>query len=195
MLFRVGTFAVWAALWLFAGTALAGQGHEEGVGYYPSGRVQWEYLYQQGEVCETRWYDEAGRLTARTLFAGGETTASEGYRADGSLEWRSRNLPDGRREVTRFDRARRPETRYQLKGEVPDGVSISYYPNGQMRQTVLFRDGVLHGPAQLFTEDGQLESEYAYKDGVVDGLLRRYAADGRLLEEQLYRSGKAQETK
>ena len=55
MLFRVGTLAVWAALWLIAGTALAGQGHEEGVGYYPSGRVQWEYPSHQGEVFETPW--------------------------------------------------------------------------------------------------------------------------------------------
>ncbi len=44
--------------------ALCGQ---DGVGYYPNGRVQWEYLYQQGEVREARWYDEFGRLSARTL--------------------------------------------------------------------------------------------------------------------------------
>ena len=116
---------------------------DEGVGYYPNGRVQWEYLYQQGEVREARWYDEAGRLAARTMYEQGKLTSSEGYRADGTLEWRGRTLPDGRQEVTRFDAQRRPQVRYLLKGDVPDGVSISYYPNGLPRQTALFRDGVL----------------------------------------------------
>lgn len=181
------------ALALCPGVAVAGAGSDEGVGYYPGGQVQWEYLYQQGEVREARWYDEGGRLAARTLYEGGQATASEGYRADGTLEWRSRMLPDGHQEVTRFDRARRPELRYQLKGDLPDGVSMTYYPNGRLRQTVLFRNGILHGPAQNFAEEGYLESEYSYKDGVLDGVLRQYAADGRLLEEQTYLGGKPQE--
>jgi antitoxin component YwqK of YwqJK toxin-antitoxin module len=166
---------------------------QEGVGYYPNGRVQWEYLYQQGEVREARWYDEFGKLSARTLYTGGQATASEGYRSDGTLAWRSQLLPDGHQETTRFDPQRRPETRYLLKGNQPDGVSITYYPNGRMRQTVLFRNGVLQGPAQAFAEDGHLESEYAYKDGLLDGVLRSYAADGRLLVEQKYLAGELQE--
>lgn len=185
-----------AGLWLalLPGAVAAAEG-DEGVGYYPNGRVQWEYLYQHGEVRETRWYDEAGHLAARTLYERGKITVSEGYRADGTLEWRSRMLPDGHQEVTRFDRERRPESRYLLKGDVPDGVSMSYDSNGRLRQSVLFRDGVLHGPVQLFAAEGYLESEYAYKDGVLDGVLRRYAADGRLLEEQTYAAGKLQESK
>jgi antitoxin component YwqK of YwqJK toxin-antitoxin module len=166
---------------------------QEGVGYYPSGRVQWEYLYQQGEVREARWYDESGRLSARTSYAGGQATTSEGYRSDGSLAWRGRFLPDGHQEVTRFDTARRPQTRYLLKGDQPDGVSITYYPSGRMRQTVLFRNGILHGPAQTFAEEGHLESEYSYRDGKLDGVLRSYAADGRLLAEQHYVAGVLQE--
>lgn len=165
---------------------------EEGVGYYPSGQVQWEYLYQQGEVREARWYDESGRLSARTVFEAGQVSASEGYRPDGTLEWRSRQLPDGHTEVTRFDVKRRPEIRYLLKDSLPDGVSTFYYPNGTMRQTVLFRNGVLDGPARTFAEAGYLESEYNYKNGRLDGILRSYGADGRLLAERRYLAGELQ---
>ncbi|TFG88943.1 MAG: hypothetical protein E4H17_01525, partial [Gemmatimonadales bacterium] len=164
----------------------------EGVGYYPNGRVQWEYLYQQGEIREARWYDESGRLSARTVFEGGQAGASEGYRADGTLEWRRRLLSDGHTEVTRFDEKRRPEARYQLKGDQPDGVSTFYHPNGNVRQTVLFRNGVLEGPARTFAEEGFLESEYSYKNGLLDGALRSYGADGRLLAEWRYLAGELQ---
>lgn len=167
-------------------------GAEEGVGYYPDGQVQWEYLYQQGEIREARWYDESGRLSARTMFEAGQAGISEGYRPDGTLEWRSRALPDGHTEVTRFDPQRRPESRYLLKGDQPDGVSIFYYPNGNMRQTALFRNGVLHGPARNFAEAGYLESEYNYKDGRLDGVVRNYSADGRRVAEWRYENGELQ---
>lgn len=184
LLMVVGLFCLWPAAPVLSG--------EEGAGYYPNGRVQWEYLYQQGEVREARWYDESGRLSARTEFNAGQANSSEGYRPDGSLEWRSRNLPDGHTEVTRFDAQRRPETRYLLKGEKPDGVSIFYYPNGRMRQTALFRNGILHGPVQLFTEEGYLESEYSYKEGRLDGPMRSYSADGRRIAEWRYADGELQ---
>ena len=85
-----------------------------GIGYYPSGQVQWEYLYQDGQVREAKWYDEQGRLNARSIFHDGRQTMSEGYRSDGSLEWQGRELADGRQEITRFAAGRRPEMRYEL---------------------------------------------------------------------------------
>lgn len=179
-----GLFCLWSTV--------AAVGGEEGVGYYPNGRVQWEYLYQQGEVREARWYDESGRLSARTVFEAGQASASEGYRPDGSLEWRSRSLPDGHTEVTRFDVKRRPETRYLLKGNLPDGVSIVYYPNGRLQQTALFRNGLLNGPVQLFAEEGYLESEYSYREGRLDGPMRSYSADGRRIAEWRYKNGELQ---
>jgi len=179
-----GLFCLWQPI-----PAVSG---EEGVGYYPNGHVQWEYLYQHGEVREARWYDESGRLSARTVFEAGQAGASEGYRPDGTLEWRSRTLADGHTEVTRFDAQRRPETRYLLKGDRPDGVSIIYYPNGRMRQTALFRNGTLHGPVQVFAEEGYLESEYSYKEGQLDGVIRSYSATGRLIAEWRYAEGELQ---
>ena len=163
-------------LLLSAGNARAAN---SGAGYYPDGKLQWEYLYQNGQVREAKWYDPQGRMTARTLFADGRQSLSEGYRADGSLEWQLRELGDDRQEVTRFGAGRRPEVRYQVAAGKVDGPSTLFYPNGQPRQMVTFRAGIPHGPARIWYDTGLVESEYAYRDGQLDGPCRSFFTDGR----------------
>lgn len=170
----------------------AAQGGSDGVGYYPNGQVQWEYLYQDGAVREAKWYDEQGRLQARALFADGRQAMAEGYRGDGTLAWQSKALAEGREEVTRFGPGRRPEIRYQVSDGQADGQSTVFHANGLPRQTVTFRRGVPDGPAQTFYEDGRLESDYHYRDGRLDGPYRGYSPDGQPAVEQLFSKGRLQ---
>lgn len=172
------------ALLLAAGPALAG-----GVGYYPNGQVEWEYLYQDGQVREAKWYDELGKLNARTIFHDGRQTMSEGYRGDGSLEWQARTLAEGRQEIARFGSGRRAEMRYQVADGQPDGPSTLFYPGGQPRQLVTFRHGVPHGSARTYFENGQIESEYAYRDGQLDGLCRIFSPEGQVMAEYTFENG------
>jgi len=172
------------SLLLPIGPALAG-----GVGYYPNGQVQWEYLYQDGQVREAKWYNESGRLSARTIFRDGRQIMNEGYRSDGTLEWQARELADGRQEVTRFDTGRRPEMRYELAAGQPDGPSTLFYPGGQPRQLVTFRQGMPHGPARTYFENGQIESEYAYRDGQLEGLCQIFSPEGPLTAEYTFENG------
>lgn len=160
-----------------------------GVGYYPNGQLQWEYLFQNGEVREAKWYDELGRLSARALYSGTQQTLSEGYRSDGSLAWQSRVLTDGREDVTRFGTGRRPEMRYQTVDGQVEGESTLYQANGLPRQVVTFHKGIPDGPARTFYEDGRLESEYSYRQGQLDGPYRSYARDGAPLAEALFENG------
>lgn len=172
------------ALLLAAGPALAA-----GVGYHPNGQVQWEYLYQDGQVREAKWYDEQGRLTARTIFRDGRQIMNEGYRGDGSLEWQARELAEGRQEIARFGSGRRAEMRYEVAEGQPDGPSTLFYPGGQPRQRVTFRHGIPHGPAQTYFENGQVESDYAYRDGQLDGLCRSFSPEGQLTAEYTFENG------
>ncbi|MCM2265955.1 MAG: hypothetical protein NDI73_12275 [Desulfuromonadales bacterium] len=172
------------ALLLPAWPALAGS-----VGYHPNGQVQWEYLYQDGQVREAKWYDELGRLSARTIFHDGWQTMSEGYRGDGTLEWQARELAEDRQEIARFDSGRRAEMRYQIAAGQPDGPSTLFYPGGQPRQLVTFRHGTPHGPARAYFENGQVESEYAYRDGQLDGLCRIFSPEGQLTAEYTFENG------
>ena len=178
-----GSFLLLTLL-LPAAPALAG-----GIGYYPSGQVQWEYLYQDGQVREAKWYDEQGRLNARSIFRDGRQAMSEGYRSDGSLEWQGRELADGRQEITRFAAGRRPEMRYELAAGQADGVSTLFYPGGQPRQSVTFRNGIPHGPARTYYENGRVESEYAYRDGRLDGAYRLFSPEGQPTAEHMFDNG------
>lgn len=169
---------------------LAGQAWAGGAGYYPNGKLQWEYLYQNDQVREAKWYDEHERLQARTTFHDGLQVMSEGYRGDGSLEWQIRYLGDGRQEITRFTPARRTEMRYDIVNNQPDGPSTVFYPNGQPRQIVTFRNGQPDGPARTYYENGQLESNYAYRNGQLDGPYQLFSPEGQLLTERTFVNGK-----
>lgn len=161
----------------------------DGAGYYPNGQLQWEYLYQDGAVREAKWYDESGRLSARAVFRDGRQILSEGYRGDGALEWQVRELAEGRQEITRFTAGRRPEMRYEAAAGRPDGPSTLFYPDGQPRQSVTFRNNTPHGPARTFYANGQIESEYAYRDGQLDGPYRLFSPEGQLTAEHLFDHG------
>ena len=164
-----------------------------GVGYYPDGKVQWEYLFQDGQVREAKWYDPQGRMTTRALYQDGRQILSEGYRDDGTLEWQARELADGRQEITRFGAGRRPTLRYQTRAGQADGPSTLFFPNGTPRQTVTFRGGVPSGPAQTFYETGKVESEYAYLDGALDGPCRLFSPEGQLTAEHRFVKGEQME--
>ena len=64
----------------------------EGKGFYPDGQLKWEYLFEDGEISEAKWYNEAGQLVSRESYATGEPVKTEGYRLDGTLEWQVRQL-------------------------------------------------------------------------------------------------------
>jgi antitoxin component YwqK of YwqJK toxin-antitoxin module len=161
-----------------------------GSGYYPNGQIQWEYLYQDGQVREVKWYDEHGRLTARAAFRDGRQSMSEGYRSDGSLEWLTRELGEGRQEITRFAPGRRTEMRYEIAAGKADGASMLFFPGGQPRQSVTFRNGIPHGPARTWYETGQAESDYTYRDGQLDGTYRLYSPEGQISAEYTFENGR-----
>lgn len=181
---------------LIAGTALllplllAGRALAENAGYYPNGKLQWEYLSQDGQVREAKWYDEQGRLLARTTFRDGLQVLSEGYRGDGSLEWQIRDLGEGRQEITRISPTRKTEMRYDVVDGQSDGPSTVFYPNGQPRQIVTFRHGTPDGPARTYYENGQLESTYVYRNGQLDGPYQLFSPEGQLLADRVFVNGK-----
>ena len=164
----------------------------EGKGFYADGQLKWEYLFQDGEISEAKWYSEAGQLTSREVYAAGQPEKTEGYRADGSLAWQIRQLADNRQEVTRFDTTGLITNRYQTLDGQTDGESATFYADGQPKQTVTYQLGILDGPAKTFFNSGQLEHEFTYRNGEVDGTYRTYTAEGQLLSEYTFSSGQLQ---
>lgn len=185
-----GCFIVMICFTLFG---LSEQAMAAGKGYYPDGTLKFEYAYEEGQVREAKWYDEEGRLTARALFDNGVQVQTEGYRTDGSLEWRMTPVPDSeRQEVTRFSVDGTLEVRYQVSGDQPDGEFTIFYPDGTPKQTVTYRQGTLDGPAQTFYPSGQVEHEFSYAGGQLEGPYRSFSPEGQLIAEYLFKAGQLQ---
>lgn len=182
-------FRLIAGIFLLLPLLAAAPALAAGAGYYPDGKLQWEYLYQDGQVREAKWYDDQGRLQARAVFRDGVQVLSEGYRGDGSLEWQIRDLGAGRQEITRFTPERRVEMRYDVVDGQTDGPSTLFYPDGEPRQMVTFRNGIPDGPARTYHENGQLESSYVYRNGQLDGVYQLFSPEGQLLAERVYENG------
>jgi antitoxin component YwqK of YwqJK toxin-antitoxin module len=173
-------------------TALATPAVAAGKGFYPDGQIKWEYLFQDGEIEQANWYNEAGQLVSREFYSTGKAERTEGYRADGSLEWQVKNLVDNRQEVTRFDTAGMMTVQYEMADGQPDGKYTTYLADGQPKQTVTYKKGVLDGPARTFFPSGQVEHEFSYVDGQVDGYYRTFSEDGKLLTEYIFSAGQLQ---
>lgn len=171
---------------------LAGTAWAAAKGFHPNGQLKWEYEYQDGVISEARWYDEQGKLTSRAFYSDGQAVSTAGYRADGTMEWQTSQLEDGHQEITRYDEAGKPVVRYAGIDGQPDGEYATFHPNGEVKQTVTYRMGVLEGPAKTFFPSGQLEHEFAYRAGEVDGPYRTYSAEGQLLSEYTFKAGKLQ---
>jgi antitoxin component YwqK of YwqJK toxin-antitoxin module len=190
------------ALFMLALTtiALTATASAAGKGFYPDGKIKWEYLFQDGEISEAKWYNEAGQLVSREIYAAGQPEKTEGYRPDGTLEWQVRQLGENRQEVTRFNETGLITIRHQTLGGQPDGEYVTFYTDGpvdfdsgaQAKQSVTYRQGVLEGPARTFFSSGQVEHEFAYSNGEVEGIYRTYSPEGQLLSEYFFSAGQLQ---
>ena len=163
-----------------------------GKGFYDDGQTKWEYLFEDGVISEARWYSETGQLISRETYVAGQADKTEGYRADGSLEWQVKPLEEGRQEVTRFDLGSQKTDLYQTVSDQVDGVYTTFFSTGQTKQMVTYSQGVLNGPATTFFPSGQVEHEFAYSNGEVDGIYRTYSEEGKLLSEYTFVNGQLQ---
>jgi antitoxin component YwqK of YwqJK toxin-antitoxin module len=179
-------------LLLIATTSAVSTVAAAGKGFYENGQTKWEYLFEDGVISEARWYNEAGQMVSRETYIAGEVDKTEGYRADGSLEWQTKPLVDDRQGVARFDNNGQMTALYQTAAGQVDGGYKTFYADGNEKQVVTYSQGVLNGPATTFFPSGQVEHEFSYSNGEVDGIYRTYSEEGKLLSEYTFVQGQLQ---
>ena len=81
-------------------------------------------------------------------------------------------------------------------------IRNEYYPDGQLKVSALFRNGVAEGIRREYTPDGRVEHAWLYKNGILvgegieledgnrEGPWKDYYADGSLKAEGAYAGGK-----
>ena len=71
-----------------------------------------------------------------------------------------------------------------------NGVSKSYYKNGQIKSEGNFKDNKQDGQWRWYYDNGQLKSKVYYKDGKEDGLSDFYYKNGQLKQKGNYKDDK-----
>ena len=82
---------------------------------------------------------------------------------------------------------------YYKDGKMADGVSKGWFPNGQLKQSRIWKNGVQDGIWTEYYENGQKDYEQTYKDGKRDGLWIKFSqkkTGGEKMEERTYKNGK-----
>tara|TARA_R110002049_G_scaffold308939_1_gene515044 strand:+ start:37663 stop:38358 length:696 start_codon:yes stop_codon:yes gene_type:complete len=71
-----------------------------------------------------------------------------------------------------------------------EGERFVYYPNGQIAEKQIYKNGNLHGISQWFSEKNVVLKEFVYENGVLHGVSKIYNPKGELIVEGAYKQGK-----
>ena len=75
-------------------------------------------------------------------------------------------------------------------GKMVDGISQSWYPNGQLKSTINWKDGHRNGLNTEWHDNGQKRSETTYKNGKEVGVSTWWYDNGQKNSEKTYKNGK-----
>jgi len=193
------------------------KGMKEGrwVGKYPSGTLKyegkfdrnkpvgkWKRYHENGKVKALMSYrlnsdrvfallfDEEGILYAKGVFDGTLRDSTWNF-SKGDLVVRTENYHMGKKEgkATTYDKDGKVISVKEWKNDLPDGISLEYYPSGKKRSEVSFVGGKRNGKALFYDENGLKSMEGSYLDDLSDGGWNLYGKDGKFLYQIKYAKG------
>ena len=142
-----------------------GKNHSVITTYHPNGLV-WQYLEAQDMRAFGRyqeWFSN-GHLKIEAHVIGGTADVAFGSQSD----W----LFDGISQVW--------DEQGCLIAEIPytngslEGVSIHYYPSGQIQDTIPYQHNLIEGDAFEYFPDGKMKGKTSYRKGIKQGLATGY---------------------
>ena len=74
-------------------------------------------------------------------------------------------------------------------GKRADGVSKGWYPKGNIKQIIHYKNGVKHGKLIRYYNDGQVLDEFNYKNGLRHGTLKTYFINGKIMKQSIWDNG------
>ncbi len=77
-----------------------------------------------------------------------------------------------------------------LEGQRREGVSLKFFPTGEVRELAWYHNDQRHGATLRFDQQGALESSAHFLDGALSGILEEYGGKGQLLSRRRFVAGK-----
>jgi antitoxin component YwqK of YwqJK toxin-antitoxin module len=168
-----------------------GQKHGMWKYFYDNGVVRREGVYKHGlENGFFKEYDRDGNLMTTAKYADG--TKQEDVAELVKLDMRKDYYPDGKIRIA---------ATYNKEGK-PEGVRREYDPDGTIKRSFIFRNGILIGEGIVtekgerdgfwkeYYNDGRLKSEGKYNKDIREGQWIYYHQNGLKEQEGTYREGK-----
>ncbi len=159
---------------------------------YPDGGVQYDGYFIDDKPVEVTRYYQNGRIQSVQKFnADGSSSISiysEGATpfAVGSYDKEKRRtghwefFADGGRNVMKVD----------YKNGMKDGVTVLYFKDGSVMDSINYKADKLHGRRVQFYQNGKKLAVINYNDGVPDGKYVSYFDDGSIDRTGNYSAGK-----
>ena len=70
-----------------------------------------------------------------------------------------------------------------FKEGLPDGMLKTFYPNGALETQTIYKAGKENGVSKAYYENGALKVEVVFEDGKQKGMIKAYWENGRLMAE------------
>jgi len=84
-----------------------------------------------------------------------------------------------------------PLKKEKKEGEkIKNGLVKQYYPNGNLKISINYKDGKRNGLAKSFYKNGKLRQQMNYINNIKDGIVTTYYQNGRKYQETQYSKGK-----
>lgn len=100
------------------------------------------------------------------------------------------SVPDtGFTGIKQFMSGKRLAMESEFKNGVKDGLTKTYYINGNLRGTLWYKNGLREDSAKWYYEDGPLFRSTPYRNDTVDGIQKQYFRDGKLKANIGYSKG------
>jgi antitoxin component YwqK of YwqJK toxin-antitoxin module len=73
---------------------------------------------------------------------------------------------------------------------VSNGPSLGWYPNGQLRYSIVWLAGEMEGPSTHWYPNGEVSFRGFHHNGQLDGTWEQYDESGQLISVKRYAKGK-----
>lgn len=138
------------------------------------------YYYPEGSVKTISLFSDDGRL-ARSVS----------YFKNGNIMARGNYLETKKDSTWLFysDNDTNPVSRENYRNGLLNGVSITYYPNGIISETIEYSEGIKNGKWEQFFTDGSPKVKGAFKNGENDGHFLLLFPNGKTMINGNYADG------
>ena len=162
--------------------------------YYPNKRVRYVGQFKNGrEIGVFKFYDISSSkhpAIIKTFFKNPDSLLVQFYTITGSIK--TQGVLYQRKRVGSWkyfyaNGALMLEENYK-KGNF-HGKQFIYYPNGNVTEIRIYKDGLLDGICRKFSDKGILIEKVSYKLGKLNGLAEYFELNGNIKETGAYKDG------